>query len=87
LDWDPRLARRNQVESEEAGNAAVIEAGCYWGSGSEDEDDEDNMGSGDEDEVNVEGVLVNGQPHPESRIDDIILYSVSKLRPTILYNP
>ena len=63
LDWDPRLARRNQVEIEEAGNAAVIEGTTLdvtMASGSEDEDDDDKTGSSDEDEVNVEGVLVNG---------------------------
>ena len=62
LDWDPR-ARRTQARSEETGDAAVIEAtrlDVTMGSGSEDEDDEDKMGSSDEDEVNVEGVLVNG---------------------------
>jgi hypothetical protein len=62
LDWDPR-ARRTQAGSEETGDAAVIEAtrlDVTMGSGSEDEDDEDKMGSSDEDEVNVEGVLVNG---------------------------
>ena len=63
LDWDPRLARRKQGGNEEAGDVAVTEAtrlDVTTGSGSEDEDDEDKMGSSDEDEVNVEGVLVNG---------------------------
>ena len=63
LDWDPRVARRNQAGSEEVGDAAVVEAtrlDVNMGSGSEDEDDEDKMGSSDEDEVNIEGVLVNG---------------------------
>ena len=62
LDWDPR-ARRNQAGSQETGDAAVIETtrlDVTMGSGSEDEEDEDKMGSSDEDEVNVEGVLVNG---------------------------
>ena len=62
LDWDPRAARRNQGGSEEADDAAVVEATTLdvaMGSGSEDEDD-DKMGSSDEDEFNVEGVLVNG---------------------------
>jgi len=62
LDWDPRLAKRNQGGSEEADDAAVVEAtrlDVAMGSGSEDEDDE-KMGSSDEDEFNVEGVLVNG---------------------------
>jgi hypothetical protein len=61
LDWDPRA--RNQAGSEEAGDAAVVEGtrlDVTMGSGSEDEDDEDKTGSSDEDEVNVEGVLVNG---------------------------
>ena len=63
LDWDPRLARKNQGGNEEVGDAAVNEGtrlDVTMGSGSEDEDDEDKMGSSDEDEVNVEGVLVNG---------------------------
>ena len=63
LDWDPRLARKNQGGNEEVGDAAVIGAtrlDVTMGSGSEDEDDDDKMGSSDEDEVNVEGVLVNG---------------------------
>jgi len=63
LDWDPRLGKRNQGGSEEADDAAVVEAtrlDVAMGSGSEDEDDEDKMGSSDEDEFNVEGVLVNG---------------------------
>jgi len=63
LDWDPRLAKRNQGGSEEADDAAVVEAtklDVTMGSGSEDEEDEDKMGSSDEDEFNVEGVLVNG---------------------------
>jgi hypothetical protein len=62
LDWDPRLARRNQGGSEEAGVAVNEDTrlDVTMGSGSEDEDDEDKMGSSDEDEVNVEGVLVNG---------------------------
>jgi hypothetical protein len=62
LDWDPR-ARRDQAGSEEAGDAVVNEGtrlDVTMGSGSEDEDDEDKTGSSDEDEVNVEGVLVNG---------------------------
>ena len=63
LDWDPRHTKRNQSGSEEADDAAVVEAprlDVTMGSGSEDEDDEDKIGSSDEDEFNVEGVLVNG---------------------------
>ena len=63
LDWDPRLARKIQGGNEEVGDAAVMGAtrlDVAMGSGSEDEDDEDKIGSSDEDEVNVEGVLVNG---------------------------
>ena len=59
LDWDPRHARRGG----EAGDTAVTKGtrpDVTMGSGSEDEDDEDKTGSSDEDEVNVEGVLVNG---------------------------